>query len=275
MRKANRGPALFEVLGERDDETSDILKVPRWWSPGERRTRESTCKVAPSRVIPERTGAEVAHPREGVGGTVPFFELVDGRARVSFTSLAAAGVVFAAMVAVLGAFELGTRSGHKAGFQRGFDAGRASYAADAMSEIELARSQPPATHLVSDLLQEGLPGLGESNAADAGDQNPKRVEWIRGYTYVVVQEFAANSGEDVRLAEEFLAEHGVPTARVQLPSGAFQLITTQGYNRADPTQAQLADTLLEKVQETGARYFAAGGGYRLKGYFKTRKDDAW
>jgi len=62
---------------------------------------------------------------------------------------------------------------------------------------------------------------------------------------------------------------------VRLSNGATQLITTQGYNRRDPTQHQMADQLLEKTRTLGAQYYAAGGGYKLEGYFKSLKSDTW
>jgi hypothetical protein len=186
-------------------------------------------------------------------------------------------VVFVLLVIVFGSFEVGRRFGDRMGFRRGHVAGRASYSADALSEIEAARRQPPATHLLDPLradaagdraAAEALPGAPVANSSG-------QPTWVRGYTYIVVQEFSAGRRRDARQAQAFLAEHDLETEIVEYPSGAIQLITTQGYNRRDPTQRRLADQLQERVHQLGAQYFAAGGGYRLEGYFKSLKGDAW
>ncbi|MCH8146823.1 MAG: hypothetical protein IH987_02380 [Planctomycetes bacterium] len=59
------------------------------------------------------------------------------------------------------------------------------------------------------------------------------------------------------------------------PRGSIQLITTQGFNRRDPAQKQMAAAALEEVHKIGKLFYAQGGGYKLKGYFKTLKGDAW
>ena len=59
------------------------------------------------------------------------------------------------------------------------------------------------------------------------------------------------------------------------PRGSIQLITTQGFNRRDAAQKQMAAAALEEVHKIGKRFYAQGGGYKLKGYFKTLKGDAW
>ncbi|MHC4696162.1 MAG: hypothetical protein ACYTFA_05405 [Planctomycetota bacterium] len=275
MRKTKTGPALFDVLSRERDETSDTLEVPRWWTPGHGEAQPRPVRMV-DRGHAAGNGDRRVEPPGDTGEILPFFELVGRRIRVSFTSAAAAAVVFLAMVIVLAGFELGRRSGDGTGFRRGYEAGRASYAAEAMDEIELARTQPPATHLVRSLLTE--PGSASEQAgASVGARRAEanETEWIRDYTYIVAQEFAADRTEDAQRAQAFLAEHRIPTALVRLPNGAIQLITMQGYNQRDPTQKQLAERLLEKEHGIGSKYFAAGGGYRLKGYFRTLKSDTW
>ena len=59
------------------------------------------------------------------------------------------------------------------------------------------------------------------------------------------------------------------------PGGSTQLITTQGFNRKDPAQKQMASAALEELHKIGKRFYAQGGGYKLEGYFKTLKGDGW
>jgi hypothetical protein len=214
----------------------------------------------------------------GLGASSEPIARLDGdRVRFSLTSVSAAVLVFVLLVVVFGSFEIGRRFGDRRGFQRGHIAGRASYSADALSEIEAARRQPPATQLLAPLRvdAESDPTARDAAPGDSGTPPPEGPTWVRDYTYIVVQEFSAGRQQDARQAQAFMAEHGIGTEMVKYPSGAIQLITTQGYNRQDPTQRRLADQFLEKVHMLGAQYFAAGGGYRLEGYFKSLKGDTW
>jgi hypothetical protein len=202
---------------------------------------------------------------------------MDGeRIRFSLTSLTAAVAIFGLLILVLGAFEFGRRLGDQGGFRRGHAAGRVSYSADAMSEIEAARRQPPASGLV-ETLRPGSAGRALQSGTVSGEtaEGSGGSIWVRDYTYIVVQEFSVGREEDARQAQAFLAENDLGTEIVKYPSGAIQLITTQGYNRKDPTQRRLADQLQERVHALGVQYFAAGGGYRLEGYFKSLKGDTW
>jgi len=219
----------------------------------------------------------VGPPETEVDKDIRFLELENERVRMSFTSKTAAVTFFVVVVILVVAFEIGRRSGYTAGIGAGFQQGRASYAAEAMSEIEAARNQPAATHLLSELMEtaEAAPARVETIV----DENPgdvDRPQWIRGYTYVVAQEFSpADADTAAAKARAFLAEHGIATAAVRYDSGSVQLITTQGYNHKDPTQKRMANELLKKLHAIGAKYYAGGGGYKLDGYFKTLKDDRW
>jgi hypothetical protein len=202
-------------------------------------------------------------------------ELDGERIRVSLTSFSAALLVFVGLIVAFGAFELGRWSGEANGFTRGHAAGRESYEADVMDEIEAARNQPPATHLVNGLLgePEGL-AMAEHDPAESGAASTAP-QWIRGYTYIVAQEFSAGHDNAAGQAQEFLAVNGVATELVRLTNGGVQLITTQGYDRRNPTQRRMADQLLEKIHALGAQYYAAGAGYKLEGYFKTLTSETW
>ena len=275
MRRAKHGPALFEVLASQATQASDTLKVPKWWPEGGRLAGARDTRLEPpSAGI--RAGEGRVPPRAEADTPLPFVEMDGGRIRISFTSVTAAVAVFLMLAAVLATFELGSRYGFRDGLRVGHEAGRASYAAETMSEIEVARRQPPATELVGSLLEAGpAPILPPSNAATSPPATSPPTSWIRDYTYIVAQEFASGRDDDARQAREFLDKHGISTAVVRLPNGATQLITTQGYNHKDPTQKRMAQQLLEKEHRIGADYYAGGGGYRLKGYFKSLKGDAW
>lgn len=269
MGKPKSGTALFDLLNDEQAQKEAPAKVPDWWN-------SSASGPAPPPAAAEPPNTELgavelaARVNEGSGRDIPFIEMEDARIRISLTSVSTAVVVFTGLVVVLGAFELGKRQAGEAEFRRGVLAGRESFQADTLSEIEAARQQPPATELVQDLLLQpaGQTADRDGRAADA----PR---WIRGHTYIVVQEFVRGQADAAARAQAYLLEHGLSTQRIAYPSGSVQLITTQGFNRSDPTQRAMADKLLARVRALGASYFSGGGGYRLEGYFKTLKSDAW
>lgn len=286
MAKPKHGPALFDLLTDDEREPAEALKVPRWWGHEGPRSRSRDTGPTSARlglprapVVPGLAVPEPA-PEPWLGTTL---EMDGDRVRVTFTSVTLAAVIFALLALVIGVFALGRWSGAKGEFARGFDAGRTSYAADAMSEIEAARRQTPASEVIGSLLEEPRPA---SQPASPAAPAPSRdepsavklsggVQWIPGHTYVVAQEFSVGRRDDALKAEAFLAQHGIGSAVVGLQSGATQLITTTGFDRDDPAQRRLADDLLRNVRAAGAAYAAAGGGYKLEGYFRKLKGENW
>lgn len=284
MARLKRDVALFEVLAEEEAKGADPLRVPAWW--GRRRKKPQRTAPEPPPPPPRRSeDAAVGDTRDAEDERPSIVELHNDTIRVSLTSVTAAVAVFAALVVILGAFELGQRMGHRAGFREGAAAGRAAYEAEALSEIEIARQQPPARDVVSDLLAQAEPVTPSSDERWAAERpaptrrenvgSAERPGWVQDYTYVVAQEFARGHMEDALQAQSFLRQHGVDTDLVEYPSGSIQLITVQGYNRDDPVQRKMADELLRKVRTIGAKYFDSGGRYKLEGYFKTLKNDTW
>ncbi len=287
MPRSKRGPALFDLLDLDREEAEARLRVPEWWAgpmiDPELEVNADTA-VTLAEEPPKKPVVKAAVPaepkRESTKSSneeerVPIFRFDGDRVRFSFSSIVAAGVVFVFLVVLLGLFEWGRQSGLADGKRLGFAQGRASYEADAMDEIQQARMQPASTHLVESLLRDAeKPGAGKLNEAPdpSGKSQPK---WVRGFTYVVAQEFSAGSDGDAERARDFLLDHGVPTAVVALPTGGIQLITIQGYNHYDRSQKQLGEKLLEKVQGVGTMYYAEGGRYRFDGYFRTLKKNAW
>lgn len=271
MRKAKHGPALFELLSADTEQNTDSLRVPTWWAGQGRGSGGQVIKIPPkAETQAPVTPAKVSRAEEETGS--PLLTFVDGKIRLSLTSTRAAIALFLGLTTLLIAFEIGNRRG----FDDGVIAGRASYTAETASEIDLAREQKPATHIVAGLLDD-LVGtepatqvVGKTDSATGA-----KTSWIRDYTYIVAQEFSSGQPESAREARAFLAKHGVETAMVIQPGGSIQLITTQGFNRRDAAQKKMAATALEEVHKIGERFYAQGGGYKLKGYFKTLKGDGW
>ncbi len=289
MAKGKRGPALFELLGDDGGRTAGGVKVPSLWSRHNRIVDLHAARAV--RSAEDSAGPLEAPPCSGVTstGARPFFEVAGERICVSFTSVAAAVAVFVALATVLVSYGVGARRGDDAGFRRGFDAGRAAGATAPGDEIATARKEPPATYLLGGLLEEAGSktaggGVREDRAAPKGAAaamprtpavSSSASGWVRDLTYIVVQEFPAASVDKARNAREFLGQRGVNAELAPLNTGTILLIATQGYNHKDPAQKRLAEQLLDKVRTIGTQYYAAGGGYRLEGYFKTLKRDTW
>lgn len=276
MPRSKRGPALFDLLGKGEAMDAEALKTPEWWSSGD---PPPDARVS-APLARENVPSPVPAPGTATGSTgdsARIFELDGGRIRLSFTSVLAAVAVFAALAFLLAAFEWGRWSGERNGFKRGHATGRASYAAGTMDEIEAARRQPPETHVVSSLLSGAAAAERDSTdqTAEMGAGVPEQPRWIQDYTYIVTQEFSQGREDDARQAQAFLTQYGVATELVRYPSGAIQLITTEGFNRRNQTQRQIAEQRLRKVHTVGAKYFETGGRYKLEGYFKTFQGKNW
>ena len=155
MGRSKRGPSLFEVLSREDGAGVDVPKVPNWWARGDDDVMAPAGEAGSAR-SPSEPPADVESRRGEAGGTRPMFVLDGERLRVSLTSTTAAVTLFAAVVVLLGTFEVGRRIGNQAAFKHGFSAGRASYEAEAMSEIEAARQQPAATQVVAGLFEDAV-----------------------------------------------------------------------------------------------------------------------
>ncbi len=288
MAKAKRGPALFELLGDEGGAAGGV-KVPSWWS---RQTPLTDLHAArATRAAAEPPPVFEESPRLVVDRSParPLFEVEGDRVLLSLTSVTAAVAVFLGLATVLAAYGLGSRRGDTGGFRRGFDAGRVDASSATGDEITALRNQPPASHLVGGLLQDA--GAKPASTAVREDRPAVKAAtiapaklpvsaapaagWVRNLTYIVAQEFPAANIEKARHAREFLAQRGVNTELVTLNKDTTLLIATQGYDHKDPAQKRLAEQLLEKVRTVGTQYYAAGGGYKLDGYYKTLKRDNW
>jgi len=282
MAKAKRGPALFELLSE-EDMASGGVKVPSWWSRHSQLSDLHAARAARVLEEPPPVLEPSSKPAADRNTPRPFFEVEGDRVLFSLTSVKAAGAVFIGLAALIAAYGIGSKGGDAGGYKRGFEAGRADVDDAVGDEIEALRSQPPSSHLVGALVQEGgtksTSGGAREDRAAAPAKLPASavpsVGWVRDLTYIVVQEFAAANEEQARHAREFLAQRGVSTELVSLNNDTSLLITKQGYSHKDPAQKRLAEQLLDKIRTIGTQYYAAGGGYRLDGYYKTLKRDNW
>lgn len=209
-------------------------------------------------------------------------QLLGDRLHVSLTPLSAAIGVFVISFLVLAALFFGQKRGEKSAIDRSV----AGVIPGAPIEgVETVREQAPASHLIAPLLVGSAPAVPASDAprkSAGADPAPvpspsvsPRSEWVRDYTYIVAQEFAAGREADAEKAREFLAARGFPARVVKFDSGALQLITLEGYDHKDAAQKKKADNILKKQRAAGADYWTSGGGYRLEGYFKTLKKDEW
>jgi hypothetical protein len=114
-----------------------------------------------------------------------------------------------------------------------------------------------------------VPAAGRTNdSVGKPDDTPK---WVRGHTYIVVQEFLETDLEEARKAREFLEEHGVPTSIVRYSGRSkykYRLVTQKGFNCDDPVQKQLCNEYHQQIRKLGELFVKAGGRYDLQGYQK-------
>ena len=277
MAKSKRSPALFEVLGQSSEGAGAKMKVPPWWS----RAGKPAAPAESETPAPPEANPDAAPPEPVCEGKTPFVEFDGSRIRLCLTSLMGAMVIALLLILAGGAYRIGTSIGYEDGMRDGFRSGQEAYLADTRDEILTARSGPPRTDVINDL-RRAPDESATGDAAVAGLDSPPGEgvppdgpAWVRGNTYVVVQEFTPNSGDDVLLAQEFLAERGVETAVIRLADGWARLITAQGFNRKDEAQSRLAEELLARVKKIGKDYWQAGGRYKFEGYFKLLKGDSW
>lgn len=277
MRKGKRGPPLFELLKDEPSTKTESLRVPDWWS---RRGSGPLPDLEADASTQDEDPLQAGGPRLAAAQPERTIELAGERIHFSLTSTGAALALFAVLVVLLGAFELGAMRGEANGLLAGYEQGRASYTAEVVGDIESARAQPANTALVRSLLSESngivrTRGTGESNVPEMEDAGSAAATWVRGHTYIVAQEFSAGREQDAMAAQAFLWQAGIRAKLVEIAGGALQLITAQGYNHRDPAQRRTLEKVLERLHARGAEYYAQGGGYRLKGYLKTLKSDTW
>lgn len=298
MGKGRTGPALYELIHKGSEGAErGRLDTPKWWRSGPKeappavkrlvareepvveRDPEPPVRVAHQyRPPPADQGAATDEPAKARAAV----EFEGGRLVVSLNNMAAAAVVVGLLVMVAGTFLAGRNVGFDNGLAEGYQTGRDSIRAETTDEIELARmSAATDENLFADVGESPVTRAdrGASPAAESakvGESPDGVVEWIRGYTYIAVQDFRASAHQAALDTQAFLRERGVDTSIVELSGDyPYRLVTTRGYNRTDPAQKQRQDAFLAQLEALGREYLKAGGRYALKGYQVTLTRDTW
>lgn len=272
MPKPKDSTALYEVIRKTD--TSARLAETRSYEPKPELARQESPPVEA-----EELGTDEEAGADEVTGTdlpAPLLELAGGQVRLALTELGAVIAIALIGLLLLAGYVAGLKVGERRGHDAGYAAGQRALESDSMDEIRAARGKPPAGGLFEDI---GISPVGQPEAtpdASAPVSGEAASGWIRGYTYVVVQDFRADAAADVQRAKEYLLDNGVETAVIELGGDwKYRLITTQGFNWDDPVQRRLAEDCLARVRELGKAFFDAGGRYRLEGYFRKLTADTW
>ncbi|HUU84253.1 MAG TPA: hypothetical protein VM243_12185 [Phycisphaerae bacterium] len=282
MPKPKDGPALFEIMrspgfqdkakDSRPPDKESGSPVPGGQPAGSRKGLGATGRGSAAQ--------PTADPATGEDRPRPWFEITGGQVRLSFTSQAMAVAIFGLALLLVAAYAAGLRVGTARGERRGYQAARLDTQAAVMDDIKAARAQPPAENLFEGLGDSPIVRRGgESFDPGVTDDEPgtdNDAVWVRGYNYVVVQDFRPDAAADVEKARRYLADSGIETAVVELKGDwRYRLIATQGFNLGDPVQERLANDYLARIREFGKAYLEAGGRYRLEGYFKKLTADDW
>lgn len=280
MAKSKHAPALFEVL-DKAKEAKGQIKVPAWVDGGRADSEasspavetEAPVAIRPSRPVPAVPTAPSAAPAPAdAGAGEPLWSYDGRRLRVSLSRMAAAAVAAGVVLAAAGVYRVGSSLGAAAGFEEG----RRSYEAATVATIEQAKRQPVNEEVVGPLRSgSAAPSRGETSPPAAAPRTTVTASWVKGNTYIVVQEFRPDSGNEAYVAQGFFAEQGVPTAVVKRSSGHLWLVSTEGYNYGDPAQKQLGKVLAQRVRDVGKAYQQAGGRYACEGYERTLTGDSW
>ncbi len=274
MPRPKRGPALIELIHARG-----ATSVPAWLRSGESDNPETgkdptdTAGVrppAPSFATP--TGS----------GTVPT-AAIHGERIVFSLSSASAGVVAFVLIVLIGAgFVVGHRIGKGQGQTEGYNSAAKSFRAGATGEIEAARRTAPNSEIFEGLGSSPVTPKpaptqvpGEPKAV-AGDKQAPRSPWVKGHTYIVVQEFKTQDRSQAAEAQLFLRDNGVDTAILESKGTyRYRLVAAKGFNRDDPAQRRWCDQYHAKIKELGNQFVTAGGRYDLQGYQKKLTGDRW
>lgn len=281
MPKPKDGLALFEIMRSSEPRGKNKESDP----PGQRAREPApsgppAAERQPSTVTGSVTAAPAGHDRPaGDVSPQPWFKVAGGQVRFALTSQAMAVAIFGLALLVLAAYALGLSVGRDRGEKAGYQAAQLDTQAAVMDDIQAARAEPPAQTLFNGVGSSPIVYQGtepDEPAADRQPATPDGAAWVRGYTYVVVQDFRADAWADVERAQQYLLDNGIETAVVELEGDwRYRLIAAQGFNRDDLVQRKLADDFLARTREIGETYFRAGGRYRLEGYFKKLTADHW
>jgi len=287
MRKKRHGPALFELL---EDRGASIFK------PLSNKLRQ-TSRVAPQPTIerstPKSDQSSSEPPSTSPASAGPWISLDGDRIRIALRSVSLAATLFVFILSLLLAYGLGTRQGEHRGLQKALAVQNSPAEKSNPDDIATVRELRPSPDLIKDIAagtqrpapQTANPGREPiSLSAQEKDNRPSTapvrqerpaVSWVKDDTYIVAQEMPAAAMASAQAAQEFLARGGVQTTIVKPNDRTLLLMTTHGYNHKDAAEKRHSEQLLERIRALGTEFYAAGGGYKLEGYFRTLKRDSW
>lgn len=293
MGKSKQGTALYEVLrkdnlpeqqawaresNQGEPNKEPVAKGPL--TPGSMKKRAPVVPPEPRTVPATSEAAPVERPGLATVKDGPIWRIADGKVQLALSSTGVAGVIFGLACLLLIAYAVGSKFGRQQGLDQGFLNGKQATQAAALDEIGQARAQPPTLGIFDGVgdspVQPVEPRPAASRVRSDPMDPPAGLGWVKGYTYVVVQDFRTDAQADAQHASRFLADSGVETVVLELSGDwKYRLVTTQGFNRDDPVQRKLAGKYLSRVRKLGQTYFEAGGRYRLEGYFKKLTSQSW
>jgi hypothetical protein len=297
----------FSSAGERleipapaaDDEAEPLFREP---TPAPPAREPPPCE--PEEIRADEAAPRVREPDAEAPESEPAIETESGGVRIdggviriTLTSTRAAVALFGVVVLLAVTAWIGYGVGHSAGQQEGFVAGRQSLEAEVADDIQTARMQPVTEGLFDQIGpsplvpagggEEAQPAAARAAGGETGKPTPVAAAptsldsaepggWIKGHTYVCVQEFEPGALGDARRAQEFLRQNRIETALVnRAGTRNYWLVTRQGFDCNDPSQKQLAEDYRERIRQLGERYFRSGGRYRLEGYLAKLTRDTW
>ena len=272
MAKTKRGPSFFEIL-RKDGTPSEAtrLNVPGWWS----RRKGAEPPARPSQEAPTGT----APPTRTPGSQAPLIAVDGPRLILSFSSFSAALTVLVLAAVLTGTFFIGQFRGLERGRAEGFSSAQQAIADGAMDDIQRARRSRPEGELFAGMPSspvkadsaKPLAAVPPGRKADPPAQPASGHKWVKGHTYIVVQEFLETDLEQAEKARDFLKEHGVPTEIVHYGGRSnykYRLVTQKGFNCDDPVQKRLCNEYHQEIRKLGDLFVRAGGRYNLQGYQK-------
>ncbi len=279
MATSRKGPSLFEVIRKRDPSAdSGRVEVPKWWT-----TRQK-------RDTPESPEADAATSdaanvdRSSIAATRSRLITIDGPRLVISLSSVYAGIAVALLIALSsGVYVLGHASGRATGQEEGYARARRAIESATLNEIDAARLAKPNPGIFAGLPSSPTrpPKVGPTHRDTAKPKTARPTSsatprWIKGYTYIVVQEFRANDRAEMQKARSFLRDNGIPTVVVEASGKSrykYRLVTQKGFNRGDPLQKRRCDEYHQRIRKLGKAFVKSGGRYDLQGYQKKATSD--
>jgi len=289
MSKGRGGPSLFEVIGKTASTLPPGSQIRRP-APADSVADDDSAALGQYPTSSEQTAASPADSVEPVrpSGPVPspsVFAIDGPRLVITLSSVMTGLFVFVLVVAVGAAYYIGQSRGLKKGQEQGYQAARRTIEQQALDDIAKARNAHPDPNVFADLPtnpvepnraaaltgQVDPPGTPSDTQPASTPATGQPTTWIKGQTYIVVQEFLDTDLDQAHRAQQFLAQNGVATTLFTASGQSkyrYRLVTQKGFNTDDPVQKKLCNRFHEKIRKLGKRFVEAGGRYDLQGYQK-------